>query len=419
MIRKQVKKVSKHNSQKMLLALEEQDLEQANSYFEQALSSDTNEELLDLADYLESIGFFPQAQQIYQKLYPLYPDLALNLASIASDDGDLEGAFAYLEEIASSSPLYPASLLAKADLYQQEGLADVAREKILEASQISDDPLLILALAEINFELGYFQEAIKNYASLDNRLIYQEAGLSTYQRIGLCYANLGKFEAAIEFLEKALELEYDEATLFELALLLADQKEYQRANLYFKQLDTLSPDFEGYEFAYAKSLHAEHQTEQALEMAKQGLQKNPFDSQLLLLASQLSYELHDQKGAEDYLLRAQVEADDLEEVALRLTNLYLEQERYQEILPFEQEELDNVLTRWNIARAHQALENLEQALELFRDLARDLKDNPEFLEQFIYLLRELGQVQEAKSYARSYLDLVPDDVSMQDFYQDL
>ena len=59
----------------------------------------------------------------------------------------------------------------------------------------------------------------------------------------------------------------------------------------------------------------------ALEIAKQGIQKNPFDAQLKLLASQLSYELHQPEQAEAYLLEAKEVADDLEEIALRLTTL--------------------------------------------------------------------------------------------------
>lgn len=66
-------------------------------------------------------------------------------------------------------------------------------------------------------------------------------GFDLPQRIGLAYASLGKFEAAIEFLEKAVELEYDDQTVYELATLLFDQGEYQKANLYFKQLDTINP----------------------------------------------------------------------------------------------------------------------------------------------------------------------------------
>lgn len=42
----------------MVASLQKQDLAHANKYFERALTNDTEEELLELADYLESIGFF-------------------------------------------------------------------------------------------------------------------------------------------------------------------------------------------------------------------------------------------------------------------------------------------------------------------------------------------------------------------------
>ena len=407
------------NSEKMLSAIEAQDLVQAEQWFEKALLEDSDSILLDLAEYLESIGFFLQAKRIYNKLAPLYPQVNLNLAAIASEDGDLEEAFGYLEEVRSNDPWYVNALLIKADVYQRDGLPDVAREKLVEARQLSDDPIITFGMAEIDFELGNFTQAIKEYASLDNRTIYEQTGISTYQRIGVSYASLGKFEAAIEFLQKAIELEYDESAVFELAVILYDQEDYQKANLYFKQLDTLSPDFEGYEYIYALSLHADHQAEEALFMAQQGLNKNPFDSQLALLASQVSYELHDTEKAESYLLDAWDNADDLEELALRLTNLYLEQERYEDILALEDQDWDNVLTRWNIARSYQALENIEKARELYGELHRDLRDNPEFLEEYIYLLRECGELERAKQEAQHYLSLVPDDSAMQEFYDSL
>lgn len=414
---RQVKKVN--NSQQMVTALQKQDLVQADHYLEEALKQDTADELLDLAEYLESIGFFPQVKKIYEKLAPLYPEAYIGLAMIASDEGDLEKAFAYLEEIQSDSDWYATALLTKADFYQMEGLADVAKEKLLEATQLSADPIILFALAEIDFELGNFSQAIKNYAQLDHQEIYKQTGISTYQRIGASYASLGKMEVAIEFLEKSVELEYDDATVYELAIIFYDQEEYQKANLYFKQLDTISPEFEGYEYGYALSLHAEHKIDQALEIAKQGLAKNPFNTRLLLLASQYSYELHDVESAENYLLEAQKDAEDLEEITLRLTNLYLEQERYDDIVAFEDDDIQNVLTRWNIARAYYLLDNLEKAEVAYRELAPDLQKNPEFLEQYIYLLRELGDFETAKRQAKRYIDLVPDDGAMQDFYDSL
>ena len=408
-----------NNSQQMLQALEEQDLTKAEHYFVKALENDPSDLLYELATYLEGIGFYPQAKEIYLKIVEDFPEVHLNLAAIASEDGQIEEAFAYLEEIKSDSDWYVSALALKADLYQMEGLTDVAREKLLEALTYSEDPLLILGLAELDSELENYQESIQGYAQLDNRSIYEQTGISTYQRIGFAYAQLGKFETATEFLEKALELEYDDLTAFELASLYFDREEYQKAVLYFKQLDTISPDFEGYEYGYSQALHKEHQVQEALRIAKQGLEKNPFETRLLLAASQFSYELHDASGAENYLLTAKADAEDTEEILLRLATIYLEQERYEDILDFQSEEPENPLTKWMIARSYQEMDDLDTAYELYQELAGDLKDNPEFLEHYIYLLRELGYFEEAKVNAQAYLKLVPDDVQMQELYERL
>ncbi|HEW3869773.1 TPA: tetratricopeptide repeat protein [Streptococcus pneumoniae] len=408
-----------NNSQQMLQALEEQDLTKAEHYFAKALENDSSDLLYELATYLEGIGFYPQAKEIYLKIVEDFPEVHLNLAAIASEDGQIEEAFTYLEEIQADSDWYVSSLALKADLYQLEGLTDVAREKLLEALTYSEDSLLILGLAELDSELENYQAAIQAYAQLDNRSIYEQTGISTYQRIGFAYAQLGKFETATEFLEKALELEYDDLTAFELASLYFDQEEYQKATLYFKQLDTISPDFEGYEYGYSQALHKEHQVQEALRIAKQGLEKNPFETRLLLAASQFSYELHDASGAENYLLTAKEDAEDTEEILLRLATIYLEQERYEDILELQSEEPENLLTKWMIARSYQEMDDLDTAYEHYQELSGDLKDNPEFLEHYIYLLRELGHFEEAKVHAHTYLKLVPDDVQMQELFERL
>ena len=71
----------------------------------------------------------------------------------------------------------------KADLYQLEGLTDVARENVRSIDLLRGSSL-ILGLAELDSELENYQEAIQGYAQLDNRSIYEQTGISTYQRIG-------------------------------------------------------------------------------------------------------------------------------------------------------------------------------------------------------------------------------------------
>ncbi|HEP1503288.1 TPA: tetratricopeptide repeat protein [Streptococcus pyogenes] len=403
------------NSEKMIASLDQQDLAHAEKYFQKALKEDDADSLIALGEYLESIGFLSHAKRIYLQLADDYPELNINLAQIAAEDDAIEEAFLYLDKVSKDSPNYLSALLVMADLYDMEGLTEVAREKLLQAVAISSEPLVIFGLAEIDMSLQYFKEAIDYYAQLDNRQILELTGISTYQRIGRAYASLGKFEAAIEFLEKAVAIEYEDETVFELATLMYDQENYQKANLYFKQLETINPDYPGYEYGYALSLHEEHKTSEALRLVQQGLRKNAFDSQLLLLASQLSYELHDRQNAENYLLQAKEVAVDDEEIFMRLVTLYFDAERFEEVIALNRETIDNVLTKWTIAKAYHALEQEEVALALYNEISADLAENPEFLQDYAYLLREFGQFHKAIQMATAYLRQVPDDVNMQDF----
>lgn len=407
------------NSEKMVACLDQGDLVRAETYFKRALAQDDDQTLLDLAEYLEAIGFYPQAKQVYLQLRQAYPYVNLSLAEIAAADGQTEEAFLYLDAIEDGSADQVAALLVMADLYDQEGLTDVARDKLLLASQLTDEPLVTFGLAELEFALEEYSSAIDRYAQLDNREILEQTGISTYQRIGRAYAQQGKFEPAVTFLEKAQEIEHDDQTLYELALLHLELEDYQRAILAFKELETLSPDFVGYEYAYALALKADHQLSEALRVTQQALTKNEFDGQVLRLASQLAYENHEVELAESYLHQA-LDLDGREEETLfRLANLYLEQERYEEVLELDLADSDGSLLLWLLAQAHQALEQEDEARELYEQVAPSLMTNPDFLLDYGQVLRNYGETERARSLLTAYLTQVPDDAQVAQDLADL
>ena len=129
--------------------------------------------------------------------------------------------------------------------------------------------------------------------------------------------------------------------------------------------------------------------------------------------------MHDVAGAKKYLLAAREIAEDLEEVYLRLSNLYLEEENFQDLVDQVPSTVDSVLTQWNLAKALQGLERDQESLELYQKLMGDLKDNPEFLQEYVYQLRQMGYREDAAEVAQLYLNLVPDDPDMQEFLDGL
>ena len=56
-----------------------------------------------------------------------------------------------------------------------------------------------------------------------------------------------------------------------------------------------------------------------------------------------------------------------------------------------------------------------EALDLYDELAGELAENPEFLADYVAVLRQLGRLEDARLQAHRYIQLVPDDLAMQEF----
>ncbi|WEV60063.1 tetratricopeptide repeat protein [Streptococcaceae bacterium ESL0729] len=413
-------------AEQMIEALHGQDLDLASELLSQALKFDDREILVDLAEYLEYMGFQEESRRVYDKLISSSSDdtgIYINLASMAADDGDFDKAYEYLAEIPEDDENYLAALVETADLYQMEGFYEAALEKLKEAQRLSDTPLVNFALAELLYSQGNFKAAIDTYVKLDVEEIYQATKISIYQRIGTAYASLGKFELSLEYLEKSLDLFHDDNVLFELANINMELGENKRSIAYFKQLDLLNPDFHGYNYLYAQVLDKEGDYKEAKSIALEGLKKNNQDVPLLHLLSKLSFQLHDFNDAEKYLIQALDFADMHDETVFLLSNLYLDQEDYQAVLNLKSLlDEEHLLSSWNFAKAHLELDEEDEAEEIFDNLKQYLSNNPDFLLDYMELLKRVGRHNDFKNQLEAYLKLVPDDEKMQallaDFDQD-
>ncbi len=398
--------------------------DQMATEIEKALQVDSAELLADLAEYLSMMGFSSESRQVYEAISQentANTDIILNLAEMKVDDGDLDGALALLYQVASTDDNYVAALVMIADLYQLDGVWEAALEKLQETSTISDSPLVSFAIAELHYNQANWQEAIDYFAKLSQRQILELTKVSIYQRIGTAYASLGEFENAEKFLEKSLEINHDDTVLFELAQISAVLGEHKRAIDYFKQLDALAPDFDGYAYPYAQALIEENEFDSAFAVAKDGLSKNPTDVPLLHLTSRIAYALHDLKASETYLVQALDLAELHDETIFLLSNLYLLQADYEAVInlaPLLDD--DHALARWNIAKAYGELEQDKEALAIYDEINQSvLADNPEFLLDYAHILIRNGRASDAKLSLTQYLASVPDDENAQELFNEL
>ncbi|WP_271327908.1 tetratricopeptide repeat protein [Lactococcus muris] len=379
-----------------------------------ALKYDSEEMLADLAEYLQMMGFIDESHQVYDKILgdnPSSTDYLINLAEIAEDDGQIDEALNYLYQIPLGDENYVAALIKIADLYQLEGDFETAISKLEEARELSDSPLITFALAESYYEQGAYQEAIQNYAKLSVREILKQTKISTYQRIGESYAQLGNFENALSFLEKSLEFSKTADTIYKIALLYSALDNQTRAISYFKQLEDYNTDLLNYELAYAQALEADRQFEEAARVAQEDLRKNPNSALLLHFLSKLAYSQKDQAAAERYLVDALNVAELHDETVFLLANLYFNMGDFEAVIRLEKLlEEEHLLAQWLFAQANKELENDKQAEALYTELlSTGLRENPDFLKDYVDFLLQLGQNNKAQTYIKQYLELVPED----------
>ena len=412
------------NSQKVIDEILKQDLGSAEISLELALQTDNADSIEALGDALLRLGFIQWAQRAYEQLLAIdskNSQVKLSLAEIAIEEGHSETALDYLLAVPETDDNYVTALMLQADLYEAEGMLDVAELKLSAAAKLTDEPLVKLGLAEILFAAGKFSAAIQNYAVLDATEILEETRISIYERIGTCYAYLGKYEHAISFFEKALAIEVTGQVLWEIANLYYSLGEFDKANIYFNQLAMFEPDFEDYQYLYAKSLMAEELLPEAAEIIKDGLSRNQYQPKLLHLASENSYRLHQFAAAETYLWDALKLPELNDETVRRLANLLVASNQFaaaKQLLTSNREinELD-ATSLWNLAKACQELDEIELASEAYQLASESLQEDPEFLKDYALFSKANGLLfTKPIQLIEAYLQAFPEDSAMFDFF---
>lgn len=412
-------------SEKMLHALHDEDLAQAQLMLQEAIRKDDNDTLADLGEELLSLGFLEEAREVFEHLVELFPEvdgLNIPLAEIAIENNLVDEAFVYLEKVNKESDSYVQSLLVTADLYQVIGIPEVSEAKLKEAQRIlPDEPLIQFALGELYFVNGQFREAAEMYQELLEAQVTEISSVSMNERIGSSFSMLGEFEEAIPFLEKAINEEQTDDRLFQLAFTYLQLHENQKAIALLQQLKALNPHYQSLYLSLGEALQEEEQLEEAREVLAEGIKENPFQVDLYQLASENAYRLHDTAQAEVLLKQALELGEKTDETRLTLSNLYLNEQRFDEVIETvkQMEEQGHPYGEWNLAHAYNELEEFDLAKVHFEQAYQELSHEPEFLKEYAVFLREEGQLEKAKELLTHYLQHEPGDNEAQSLLDDI
>ncbi|WP_370150222.1 tetratricopeptide repeat protein [Exiguobacterium profundum] len=392
--------------------LESGEMEHALMHLEELEKEGSDDDRLAIADLYLELGLADRATAVLSKLYVDYegdPNVALSLAEAYLDSDREEEAIAVLEKIKSDdADTQVRSLVLLADLYQSQGLDEVAVKKLMEALEKNpDEPLLIYGLAELYASTGSFEQAIPLYARLPKMKLPAEIDYQADYAEALTM--VGSFEEALEEYERATHRDLN--TVFGHAMTAHRIGREEVAIKQFKELQAMDPDFTSLYLPYTEALDAIGQTEEAIEIVDQGITRDDYNDELRHVKARLLLKLGNRDGAIKELREALV----LNPESLQATELLLS-------ILFEAGEFDDVLETidaledhttsplmtWYKAKAKYELEAYDEAVSLYASIEPMMKEDVSFVTEWATLLIEEGRRQDARRVVEQSLALVVD-----------
>ena len=410
-------------------ALEEQELEKVYSLFHQFMeevTEDKIEELVELAAFSASSGFFDEARQAYLLLTQFEPEESawtILLAEILVNQGEYDQALSVLYDIPEDNQNYPSVLVILSELYKAQGYYDVAERKLLLAKELApEEAILDFYLGTLLFESGSMERSAQ-YLERFLKNSTEETGEENRARELLVEASLeiGNGEPLQELVsDEGLETASNEL-LMSIAKHDIQVGNYNHAEKLYQEI--LSRDEEHYEALLGIShiqMYKQEYLKAIMSLSKitetYPYEKDPFFS---LGVSYLS--IGQMEKGQEALKQAYELSPESFEIMQAYTEVLLYQEEFEEvqdILATEIEEgLENGQIFYLMARAKEGLEEFEEALEFYQKASVELEDSVEFIVDYVRFLREEGRTVEAKEWLEHGQNLEPLNEDLQELQQ--
>lgn len=412
-------------SEQLLDSIQNHDFSQSKHLLKNALDNDDPEILASLAENLTGLGFTDLAKEVYRALISQFPheDLfKVYLAEILLNDGEEDDGLSLLYSVPEGSSAYLDSLLVQADYYQTSGLIETAKDKLLQALKIApEEDAVKFGLAELDYLSGDYEQALALYEDLIQRQnVFGEIDLN--QRLFATNAKLGNYEKAADIIKKRGDSILDIDSKYEAGLVMLSVGDDDRAIKFLDEIIQQSPDYVNAYPLLAQAYEHKHDYTKVLRTAQAGLAYNELDETLYSMGARAAANLDELSTARELLEKGLKVAPDNSDLRLQLSNLYLHNHQDKEnIALFKDLDSNNLepQAHWNMALSYERLDNSEKAQSEFLLAYPDFKENPDFLRQMILFFNAQSNTDITKQLLEKYLKLVPEDVEMQDLYNNL
>ncbi|MGV2620270.1 tetratricopeptide repeat protein [Halobacillus sp. ACCC02827] len=410
--------------QKAIRQMEAHKTEDAIKTLTNYLPEADEEERFTIAELYMQWGMLEEAKLVLHELIQRYPkelELKVMMAEIHIDLEEDDEAIEILNQFGPEDEDYLQALVQLADLYQAQGLFEVAEQKLLAAKQVEPNSAIIdFALGELAFSNGEYSKCIPYY---ENAMHHQPVigDIEVATRLAEAYAANGEFEQSLEFFQQVEEDNPD--VMFRYGFVAFQANRNDIAIHVWEELIEKDAYFQSVYPLLAQAYEAEGMPAEALEMAKKGLAKDEFNKELYHLAGTLSHRQGNKAEGYKWMREAVALDPGYKEAVLFLIENYKADGDYENIIDLINElialgeEDPNYL--WELAQAYEEEERFEDAYEQYNQAYPSLKEDTDFLKAYGYFLVEDGKMEEGKNVLEEYLKHDPADTEMEDFVERL
>ncbi|MFG6114531.1 tetratricopeptide repeat protein [Halobacillus sp. MO56] len=378
------------------------------------------EERFTIAELYIQWGMLEEAKMILKELSQRYPkenELKIMLSEIHIDLEEDEEAIDLLNQFGPEDEDYLPSLMQLADLYQSQGLFEVAEQKLLAAKQAAPNEAVIdFALGELSFSNGEYNKSIPFYENAFNREPVI-GDVEVAARLAEAYAATGDFEQSLAHFQKVEEENADVKFRYGFVAFQANRNDI--AIKVWEDLVERDPYYQSVYPLLAQVYESEGMIEEAYQMTQSGLAKDEFNKELYHLAGTLAH----RQGKKEEAYQSMKEAVSLDpgykEAILFLIENYKKDEDYEAIIDLLEHLLDlgevDPNYHWELAKAYETEEQYSDAIKHYEVAYNSFKEDSAFLKEYGYFLVEEGRMQEAGRILREYLTIEPTDSDIEDF----
>ncbi|SFL85212.1 Tetratricopeptide repeat-containing protein [Gracilibacillus orientalis] len=390
---------------------------------ETAISADIDTKL-EISHIFIELGNHDLAEELLEDILVIEPhnsETKLLLSDIMIDDNKDERAIELLNEIELGDENYLQALVQLADLYQAQGLFEVAERKLITAKNIAPEEAIIdFALGELLFTSGEYHKSIIYYEKL-RQTTEEFAGVNITSRLAEAYALNGDFEASLDHYQ-TLDTE-DPETLFRYGFLAYKSERYEIAIQAWEKLLEEELEYPSVYLYLAKAYEEEGMIEEAYKTANQGVEMDPFNKEMWFTAGRIALKIGNTELAFDFVIKAISLDNEYQEALLFLVEAYKKQENDSEIIHLLTEQVDieplDGIFYWELAKAYYEEEEFKQALNAYQNAYNKIKQDTDFLKDYGYFLVEEGRISKALEVFEEFMALEPSDFDIQQYAERL